>query len=160
MMERLWAPWRKEYIEGPRAEGCIFCDAASHENRKDLVVKETALSLVMLNKYPYNSAHLLISPKRHFSDLEAMKDEEALDVLRLSRHSVRLIKKQYNAEGFNVGFNIGGASGAGVKDHLHLHIVPRWQGDTNFMPVIADTKVMPEHMKRIKSTLKRLFSRI
>ncbi len=155
-MKRLWAPWRSEYIKAPTRGGCIFCAAQKTRNhKKSLVIKVTGQSIIMLNKYPYNSAHCLIAPKRHIADIEDLTADETTDIFNCLRQAVSSIKKAYRAQGFNIGFNMGRAAGAGIEDHIHMHVVPRWQGDSNFMPVIADTKVMPEHMENILDTLRR-----
>ncbi len=157
-MKRLWAPWRSEYIKAPARGGCIFCEALKNKkNEKNLIVKITAKTVVMLNKYPYNSAHILIAPKRHKAEIEDLSDAELADIFNCLKKTTSSIKKAYKAHGFNIGFNIGGAAGAGIEDHIHMHVVPRWRGDVNFMPVIADTKVMPEHMENILKTLRRSF---
>lgn len=157
-MKRLWAPWRSEYIKAPARGECIFCAAQKiKKDEKSLVVKITSKTVVMLNKYPYNSAHILISPKRHKAEIEDLSDAELADIFSCLKKTTGSIKKAYKAHGFNVGFNIGRAAGAGIEDHIHMHVVPRWQGDVNFMPIIADTKVMPEHMENILETLRRSF---
>lgn len=152
-MKQLWAPWRSEYVQSPWQDECVFCASRAKSPEEGLVLFSGAVSTVMLNKFPYNSAHLLISPARHVANVEELTPEEALDSFRLLRHAITVLKKEYNPAGFNVGMNLGGAAGAGIEAHLHTHVVPRWNGDMNFMPVLSDTKVIPEH---IQSTLKRL----
>ena len=152
-MKQLWAPWRSEYVQSGTSGECVFCASRAKSPEEGLVLFSGALSTVMLNKFPYNSAHLLIAPVRHVASVEELTPEEALDSFRILRHSVTVLKKEYNPNGFNIGMNIGAAAGAGIEAHLHTHIVPRWNGDMNFMPVLSDTKVIPEH---IQSTLKRL----
>ena len=152
-MKHLWAPWRSEYVQSGASGECVFCAGRARSPEESLVLFNGALSTVMLNKFPYNSAHLLISPARHVANVEELTPEEALDSFRLLRHSITVLKKVYKPAGFNIGMNVGGAAGAGIEAHLHTHIVPRWNGDMNFMPILADTKVIPEH---IQATLKKL----
>lgn len=156
-MRHLWAPWRMEYIKGEKEEKCIFCKAPSQKQGEGLVLFSGALSLVMLNKYPYSSGHLMIAPVRHVAKLEEVTPEESIDMFRLARHATAVLTKAMKPEGFNVGMNIGKAAGAGIEDHIHLHIVPRWSGDYNFMPVLADTKVMPEHLSETFLKLRPMF---
>ncbi|MEE9614392.1 MAG: HIT domain-containing protein [Thermodesulfobacteriota bacterium] len=158
-MERLWAPWRIEYILEDKNGDCVFCVAGKTEGETDdgLLLFSSTLSTVLLNKYPYNNGHLLISPKRHVADLEKLSGEELADLTKLIVHSTAAIKKTLNAEGFNVGLNLGKAGGAGIGDHLHWHVVPRWTGDANFMPVLSETKVLPEHLSETRAKLKPCF---
>lgn len=147
-MERIWAPWRMEYILADRPEGCILCDGQHQTSDRDrLILCRTSLSFVMLNRYPYSNGHLMVSPLRHVADLEALDDGELLDLMRLARRCCRILNTVAAPQGINVGINMGKAAGAGVDDHLHLHIVPRWSGDTNFMTVIGDLRVMPENLQ-------------
>jgi ATP adenylyltransferase len=137
----LWAPWRLEYIQqADELDRCIFC-----EPEEELVVARAPNALAMLNKYPYASGHLLVAPRRHSSDF-ALADDEAAAVHRLAASGMEALRALYAPHGFNVGWNLGRVAGAGVEDHVHLHLVPRWSGDTNFMPVLADVKVLPEHL--------------
>ena len=162
-MNNLWAPWRTEYVSGKKDGACIFCEATKSipENHKDaLVLFKGAVSTVMLNKYPYNNGHLMVSPARHVARLEEMTPEESIDMFRLLRHCCVVLTKAFNPEGFNIGMNVGKASGAGFDDHLHMHIVPRWNGDSNFMPALAEVKVIPEHIAQTYSKLKPFFERI
>lgn len=148
-MNHLWAPWRLAYVAGPKIEGCIFCDALSAGNdRAALVLHRTAEGFLILNRFPYNSGHLMVVPTRHVARLDALSSEEAEALMRLTALSVRVIERAAGAQGFNIGMNLGRAAGAGVEDHLHIHVVPRWVGDTNFMPVLGDTKVLPEHLEQ------------
>ena len=149
MSDRLWAPWRMEYILGPKDGPCIFCDFASAPPRvfRDklvLVVAEHAL--VCLNRYPFAASHLLVAPRRHVSDIVNLPPAEYDATFRLVRDSAARLREVTGAEGLNVGFNLGRAAGAGIAEHLHAHVVPRWNGDTNFMPVLTDVRVMPEHL--------------
>lgn len=152
-MKQIWAPWRAEYVEADKSGECIFCSAPEKKPEEALLLFKGSLSIVILNKFPYNSAHLLIAPLRHVSKIEEITPEESFDIFRLLRHSTAAITKEYKPQGFNVGINIGKAAGAGIEDHLHMHVVPRWNGDMNFMPVLADTKIMPEHLQK---TLQKL----
>lgn len=159
-MKQLWAPWRSEYVQSGEAGECIFCAARTKSPEEGLVLFNGAVSVVMLNKFPYNSAHLMIAPVRHVANVEDLTPEEALDFFRLLRHSVTVLKKELNPAGFNIGMNVGRAAGAGIEDHLHTHIVPRWNGDMNFMPVLSDTKVIPEHLLATLSRLLPYFQRL
>lgn len=154
-MKQLWAPWRSEYVQSADegGGGCIFCDASKRKPGAGLLLFAGSVSVVMLNKFPYNSAHLMVAPARHTANVEELTPEEAIDIFRLVRHSVTVLKKELSPAGFNIGMNVGRAAGAGIEDHLHMHIVPRWNGDMNFMPVLSDTKVIPEHLE---ATLRRL----
>ncbi len=146
-MKLLWAPWRKIYIEQERSEGCIFCDKAKARNdKKNYIVSRAATCFSLLNLFPYNGGHLMIAPFRHVADLNGLEDRELTGLIALVRDSISLLKRVLKPEGFNVGMNLGLVAGAGVVDHVHIHLVPRWSGDTNFMPIIADTKVVPQSL--------------
>ena len=146
-MQTLWAPWRMEYIKQEKPQGCIFCLYPAEANDPDnLVLGRSAHAFAMLNKFPYNSGHLMVIPRRHVSDLAALPEEEFADLQRLLRGAVGILQSVYQPEGLNVGMNLGRIAGAGIDQHLHWHAVPRWGGDTNFMPVIGETKVMVEHL--------------
>jgi ATP adenylyltransferase len=150
MSERLWAPWRMEYILGPKGGACFFCDyaaAAPETYRENLVLVVQPHALVCLNRYPFAASHLLVAPRRHTSSLDQLTSEEYDATMRLLRESVVRLRMATRAEGFNVGFNLGKVAGAGVEEHLHGHVVPRWAGDSNFMPVIGDVRVMPEYLE-------------
>ena len=153
-MKQLWAPWRLEYIESADdQEGCVFCRARDGDNEKSLVVHRGKSAFVVLNKYPYASGHLMVAPNRHegeFGDLEA---EEALEVHQLASAGLAALAETWQPQGFNIGWNLGRIAGAGVVDHVHLHVVPRWAGDTNFMPVLADVKVLPEALEATRQKL-------
>jgi len=141
-MERLWAPWRIEYIDAAKPAGCIFCrEGKGHET---LVLHETPLLRVFLNRYPYSNGHLLVAPVRHVSDLDLLSGEEMLGLFGAVALCRRVLMAASAPGGFNIGMNLGKVAGAGVEDHLHLHVVPRWAGDTNFIAAVADTKVLPE----------------
>ncbi|HEY7163478.1 MAG TPA: HIT domain-containing protein [Candidatus Binatia bacterium] len=162
MMKQLWAPWRMAYIdEGSKAPGCVFCENLKHkDSREVLVITQTRHSMVMLNKYPYNNGHLLLAPKRHESELIRLPAEEYVDLSEALRKSVEVIRHVLKPGGVNLGMNLGHTAGAGIEDHLHWHVVPRWDGDTNFMPVIAETKVMPQHLLDSYDRLKSHFENL
>ncbi len=147
-MKLIWAPWRMAYIEeGAKKKGCIFCDKPEErDSRLSLVLAETAHSVVMLNKYPYNNGHLLLAPKRHEDQLSRLPPEEYEDLCEALRSSVDILLKALKPGGFNLGMNLGRCAGAGVEDHVHWHVVPRWEGDTNFMPVVGEVRVIPQHL--------------
>jgi len=154
-IERLWAPWRLEYVQNADAQdGCFLCAAAaSDDDVQHLVVNRGERAIVVLNKFPYASGHLLVAPTRHGVDFGGLDDAEALEIHRLGQHGIEALGAVFRAEGFNLGWNIGRVAGAGVPDHGHLHVVPRWAGDTNFMPVLGDVKVIPEHLLATREKL-------
>jgi ATP adenylyltransferase len=147
-MKQLWAPWRMAYIDQEsKDEGCIFCNKPKEINaREALVLTQTLHSVVMLNKYPYNNGHILLAPRRHEKNLGNLTENEYRDLNESLRGAVAIVRSVLNPGGVNLGMNLGKCAGAGVEDHLHWHVVPRWEGDTNFMPVVADTRVMPQHL--------------
>ncbi len=154
MTKQLWAPWRLEYVQGADDQpGCIFCLASSGDDEERLVVARGERAFVLLNKFPYSSGHLLVAPLRHTGDFAALDDEEALELHRLAALGIAALGRVFRPEGHNVGWNLGRVAGAGVLDHVHLHVVPRWAGDTNFMPVLADVKVLPEHLLETRRKL-------
>lgn len=164
-MRVLWAPWRMEYLRkyGGGVKSCIFCDAVRGDDRSHYVVFRSRYSLAMLNIYPYNTAHVMVAPIRHVPRPDLLTEEEVMDVHRLVTLVMRAIEDEYSPHGFNIGMNIGRAAGAGIDAHMHIHIVPRWNGDTNFMPVIAGTKVVPENLgttwERIRRAIQRWLSK-
>jgi ATP adenylyltransferase len=141
-MDKLYAPWRMEFIQSEKPAGCIFCKDSIRCD--DLVLYEGKTAFVMMNLYPYISGHLMIIPFRHVSQMEDLFPEEKLEIFNLQDISVRVLKKAMNPDGFNIGMNLGKAAGAGVNDHIHVHVVPRWSGDTNFMSAVCDIRVIPE----------------
>ena len=144
-MERLWAPWRLEYIVAERTEGCIFClFAGQDDDESNRVLCRGEHAFVVMNAFPYSNGHLLVAPYRHVSAIGDLADGELLDIMSLVRRCCGVLDAACRPDGYNVGFNIGTAAGAGIADHVHVHVVPRWNGDTNFMPVLAETKVLPE----------------
>ncbi len=158
-MRVLWAPWRMIYIKkASEAAECVFCKAsASDDEERDLVVRRTQYSVAVLNAYPYNTAHTMVAPRRHVARPELLHDREVVDLFNLVKEIIRAIDEEYRPDGYNIGANIGRVAGAGIESHLHVHIVPRWLGDTSFMPVLAETKVIPEDLR---TTLTRLRSRL
>jgi len=153
-LRTLWAPWRLAFIANERKDTCIFCEKSKeNEDAKNLIFERRSNVFGMLNKYPYNAGHLMIAPYRHVKDIEDLAEEEWKESLELLRDSVSVLKRIMSPEGFNIGFNIGRAAGAGY-DHIHMHVVPRWNGDTNFMPVLSDTKVIPEHLEETYKKLR------
>ncbi|MCL5266540.1 MAG: HIT domain-containing protein [Bacteroidetes bacterium] len=153
-MERLWSPWRSKYIESfskkenGKENVCVFCEKLSeHDDEKNLIISRSALSAIVMNIYPYNSGHLMIVPIAHKGFFEDLTDEESTDVMRQARIAIKLLRLTSHPEGFNFGANLGRVSGAGIDEHVHFHVVPRWNGDSNFMPVLADTKVISEGLQ-------------
>ncbi|MEJ5364287.1 MAG: HIT domain-containing protein [Desulfosoma sp.] len=159
-MRNLWAPWRMEYILGKREPYCIFCpegDGLSDEER--LILYRGRRTMVMMNKYPYNNGHLLVAPWRHVAGLEDLTDEEMTDLMKKVQDCVKILRRIMRPDGFNVGLNLGAAAGAGVESHLHFHVVPRWEGDTNFMTVFADVRSIPEHLRQTYDKLRPHFEK-
>jgi ATP adenylyltransferase len=155
MPKPLWAPWRLEYVEhADELRRCIFCDP-----EPDLLVHQGEHALVVMNKFPYASGHLLVAPRRHVGDFGALTDDEALAVHGLGARGIAALQREYSPDGFNLGWNLGRVAGAGIEDHLHLHVVPRWNGDTSFMPVLGDVKVLPEHLLETARRLRQAFAR-
>jgi ATP adenylyltransferase len=153
-VKQLWAPWRLEYIQSADEEtGCVFCAAVEGDDEEKLVVSRGLHAIVLLNKFPYASGHFMVAPTRHAGEFAELDDEEVLELHRLAAAGMGALAEIYAPQGYNVGWNLGRIAGAGVVDHVHLHVVPRWAGDTNFMPVLADTKVMPEHLRETRRRL-------
>jgi ATP adenylyltransferase len=153
-VERLWAPWRLEYIgTADDQTGCVFCAAVEGDDEERLVVHRGRRTIVLLNKFPYSSGHLMVAPQRHVGEFAELEDDEVVEVHRIASAGVGALAQTYGPHGYNLGWNIGRVAGAGVVDHVHLHVVPRWAGDTNFMPVLADVKVMPEHLQETRRKL-------
>jgi ATP adenylyltransferase len=146
--ERLWAPWRLEYIESGGGDGCIFCDKPAEDDDAALIVHRGRRAYVLLNLYPYSNGHLMVAPYRHLAMPGELDDEERAEMWQLLDHGTAALAAAMAPHGFNCGVNLGRVAGAGVEGHLHLHVVPRWNGDTNFMPVLADVRVMPEHLSQ------------
>jgi ATP adenylyltransferase len=155
MPKPLWAPWRLEYVsQADELPGCPICAEAAGEVEETLVVCRGERAFVLLNKFPYASGHLLVAPYEHLAELEALDDATALEVHRLSLRAVAALRATYRPDGFNLGWNLGRSAGAGIDQHVHLHVVPRWAGDTSFMPVLADVKVLPEHLLETRRRLR------
>lgn len=147
-MDRLWAPWRIGYVLGERSEGCVFCDKpTAGDDAAELILNRGQLSYVLMNAYPYNNGHLLVVPYEHVADILSLSEEQLVDMMRVTRSAIEVTQRAMRPDGFNVGFNVGRVAGAGIEEHVHLHIVPRWAGDTNFMPVLGDTRVVPQSLR-------------
>ena len=147
-MENLWAPWRIDYILSKKSAGCIFCDKPSeNKDEENLILLRGKFNFIIMNAYPYNNGHMMVVPYRHTAVLSGWQPEEQQEMMDLADHGVELLRKTMKPDGFNLGINMGLVAGAGVADHIHLHIVPRWNGDTNFMPVLSDTRVVSEHLR-------------
>jgi ATP adenylyltransferase len=150
----LWAPWRLEYIgSAGEQEGCFVCRALTADDEEALVVHRGERGLVLLNRFPYSSGHLLVAPHRHTGDFAGLEGDEIVELHRLAASGTGALDQVYGPQGFNLGWNLGRIAGAGLVDHVHLHVVPRWAGDTNFMPVLADVKVLPEHLLETRRKL-------
>jgi ATP adenylyltransferase len=160
-MQPLWAPWRLEYILQAKdrvEEGCVFCSVArAQADRDNLILWRTRHAYVILNKFPYNPGHLMVVPYRHTGDLDGLTPDELADLMLSLRKAVGCLQRMMNPDGYNIGINLGRAAGAGVPEHLHYHIVPRWDGDNNFMPVIGELKVIPQHLLRTYDQLVSIF---
>ncbi len=144
-MNRIWSPWRLEYVQGEKPSGCIFCDKPRETNDvENLIIMRGRLCFVMLNRYPYNNGHLMVVPYTHMSMPTELDAETLAEMMSLVNVSIEVLREAMHPDGFNLGMNLGAAAGAGIRDHVHMHVVPRWTGDTNFMPVIGDTRVIVE----------------
>lgn len=161
MKKRLWAPWRIEYIRSEKSGECIFCKFPRENNDEDnLIIYRGKRAYIILNKYPYNNGHLMIVPYKHVSTPLELSDNELLEMSKLINLSINMLNKSMNPHGYNIGINLGKAAGAGIEEHYHIHVVPRWVGDTNYMPIISETKVLVEALKdtyrRLVDVLKKL----
>jgi len=147
-VDYLWTPWRYIYVtEGDRPSGCVFCNAAESANdRENLIVHRAEHNFIILNRFPYTNGHVMIVPLAHVSTLAAMTEEALLEMMRLAREAERHLRAIYHPDGLNIGLNLGRSAGAGIADHLHMHVLPRWAGDTNFMTVTGETRVLPEDL--------------
>ncbi len=162
-LDRIWAPWRTKYIFSPLAEECIFCEAAKTEHRQpntDFVLYRGEKAFVIMNIFPYNNGHLMVAPYRHTANVEELTQEEVDSLFKLVQKSVKVLKAKMRPQGFNIGMNLGKVAGAGIEEHLHIHIVPRWNGDTNFMPVVSETKVISQSLEEAYKLLKEGFTKI
>ncbi len=167
----IWAPWRIDFIRSEKDNKCFLCNkqnnsnnsanyAESNEEDEKIVLYKGEHIFIILNRYPYNPGHLLLSPYRHISDISYLTKEERVEIMDLLIVAQDIIKKEMNPDGFNIGFNLGSAAGAGVADHIHMHLVPRWSGDNNFMPVIGNIRVVPESLEATAKILKKYFQKI
>ena len=156
-MQVLWAPWRMDYVVGPKEVGCIFCAASQTADRRRGLVLAQHPAVVMLNKFPYVNGHIMVAPRRHAADLSTLPSDEFQILMQVLQRTIAAVADAFRPDGMNIGMNIGAAAGAGVADHLHWHIVPRWVGDTNFMPMLADVRVIPEHLEETYDRLKPVF---
>ncbi|MDD5557200.1 MAG: HIT domain-containing protein [bacterium] len=153
-MERIWAPWRRAYVEAGGGDGCIFCEKpARGDDRAAHIVRRGRTCFSMLNRFPYNGGHMMVAPFRHAASLDALVADELAELFAMVRDSISLLAGKVRPDGFNVGMNLGRAAGAGVAGHLHVHVVPRWDGDTNFMPVAAGVKVIPQSLDEMHALL-------
>jgi ATP adenylyltransferase len=156
-MRYLWAPWRMDYILEEKQKGCIFCKKPmERKDKKNLILWKGGYAFVIMNKFPYNNGHLMVVPKRHCIDLDQLGDEEFQELSYLMKASIQVLKEFLHPQGFNIGMNIGKVGGAG-EEHIHFHIVPRWTGDTNFMPVLGETKIIPEYLEKTYQKLHSAF---
>ena len=165
-MQRIWAPWRIEYIKQPKSNKCILCTIPKKPREKDrenLLLYRGKKAYVMMNRYPYNNGHLMIVPYKHVKNIIDLSYDELLEIHRIIKLSIEALDKAMHPHGFNIGANIGAVAGAGIEDHFHIHIVPRWIGDTNFMPILANTKIMVEYLNetydKIEKELLKIISK-
>ena len=157
-MEQIWAPWRIEYIEMEKPKGCILCDKPKENNDPlNYILYRGDKNFIIMNSYPYNPGHLMIAPYRHIANLEELSDEELYEHWQIVSRSLKVLRQVFKPGGFNIGINIGRVAGAGIEEHVHTHIVPRWQGDTNFMPVVSDVRVLPQALAETYQKLKGKF---
>lgn len=157
-MERIWAPWRIQYIQMEKPKECILCEKPKqNDNALNYILHRGDKNFIILNSYPYNPGHLMVAPYRHVASLEGLTEEERQEHFEIVSRSIKVLRQVFNPGGFNIGMNVGKAAGAGIDDHFHTHIVPRWQGDTNFMPVLADIKILPEALAETYQKLKSQF---
>jgi ATP adenylyltransferase len=158
MIKQLWAPWRMEYILRPGQGGCFFCkNAKEKKDDKNFILFRNSGSFIILNIYPYTYGHLMVAPFRHVRQFSNLKDKELLHFMKAIQVAERVLERALKAQGFNLGLNIGRIAGAGIKNHIHLHVVPRWEGDTNFMPLLSEVRVLPERLEVTYQKLKKYF---
>lgn len=162
MNDQLWAPWRIEYIlKEKQSDGCIFCQKLKEDDdKKNYILERGSKCFTIMNIYPYNNGHLMVIPNRHVANIEELETSELTEIMQLIKRSVMVLKNTVFPEGFNIGANIGRLAGAGIADHIHFHIVPRWTADTNFMPVVANTNVIPEGLNQTYDKLIKAFGDI
>lgn len=157
-MKQLWAPWRIEYILGPKPDACVFClPDSAEEDEERLVLHRGGRAFVIMNRYPYNNGHIMVCPYRHVSELTDLSREEAHEVMDLVQRCSGILKQHFNCEGINVGLNLGKAAGAGIGEHLHFHLVPRWNGDSSFIAVMDDVRTVPQHIRETYKALRACF---
>ena len=160
-MERLWTPWRLAYVSGGGdSDGCVFCNALTDEDAAPLIVFRGATCFVILNLFPYNNGHLMVVPNRHIATLVDARPDELHEMMEFTRLSEIALREAFNPEGINVGINLGKAAGAGILQHLHIHLVPRWTGDTNFMTIVGETRVLPQELPVTADRLRPIFERL
>ena len=160
-MERIWSPWRHSYVTRTEdANPCVFCAALSTDSGRQLVVHEGQLAYVILNLYPYNAGHLMVVPRRHVGTLALLERDELTEMALLTQLSEKVLTEAFNPQGINIGMNLGRPAGAGIVDHLHTHLVPRWNGDTNFMTVVGEVRVLPEELPRTAERLRPIFQQL
>lgn len=156
-MDILYSPWRIDYILSKKEKGCIFCSKPKADDEEHLIIKRGEHTYIIMNLYPYNNAHLMVIPYRHVSILSELNDDELFEMMKMTQLCEKVLNEVYTPDGMNVGMNIGEAAGAGIADHLHIHIVPRWKGDTNFISTLGRTRVIPEKMEESYHKLKKVF---
>ena len=157
-MEQIWAPWRMQYIQMKKPEGCILCEKPKQDkDAPNYILYRGDKNFIILNSYPYSPGHLIVASYRHGANLEELTEEERHEHFEIVSRSIKVLRQVFNPGGFNIGINVGKIAGAGIDDHIHTHIVPRWQGDTNFMPVISNVRVMPEALAETYRKLKGKF---
>lgn len=158
-MKAIWAPWRMEYILSEKDKDCLFCVKPNEKSDRDnLILYRDKNVYVIMNKYPYNNGHLMVVPYFHTSSFDGLSDNVLFDIIRITKYSVDCLRNAFHPEGFNVGINIGAPAGAGIEEHIHVHIVPRWAGDTNFMTAVGEVKVIPEHLLETYNKLYPIFN--
>ncbi len=160
-MDRLWTPWRLPYVtRGDEVTGCVFCAALARDDDEAFIVSRGTTCFVILNLYPYNNGHLMVLPNRHVGSLAAATSEELCELIELTRRAEMALREAYAPHGLNMGINLGKPAGAGVLDHVHMHVVPRWNGDTNFMSVVGETRVLPEELPVTAARLRPIFAKL
>jgi ATP adenylyltransferase len=157
---RLWAPWRLEYLKGEKSSDCIFCSKPALPDDEAFIVARGTSCFVILNAFPYTNGHVMVAPYEHAGDLRDLQPDASAELMALTQRSLTAIEQVYGPEGFNLGINLGEVAGAGFAGHVHMHVVPRWKGDTNFMPVVGDTRVMPEALPDSWSRLREAFGEV
>ena len=158
-MKQLWSPWRIEYILGPKPDACVFClPERTDEDEARLVLYRGKNAFVIMNKYPYNNGHLMVTPYRHIMNICDLTQDESRETMELLQHCTAVLRQSFSPQGINIGLNLGEAAGAGIREHLHFHVVPRWNGDSSFMAVLDEVRVLPEHLNSTYKKLKPLFS--